>query len=105
MTYTPTNILHDGCLLTTIVFQALAQKGKVGFYEGPVAEAIVSCVQAHGGVMTLDDLQTHQSTFDDPIRTRYKGIDVWEIPPNGQGITALIALNILEGFDFKGRDR
>ena len=52
--------------------------------------------------MTVEDLINHYSTFDDPIRTTYRGVDVWEMPPSGQGITALIALNILEGFDFTG---
>ena len=52
--------------------------------------------------MTAEDLKIHQSTFDTPIKTTFRGVDVWEMPPNGQGITALLALNILEGFDFKG---
>ncbi len=91
------------CTIAIILFlQSLASHGKAGFYEGQVAEAIVACLKENGGAMTLDDLRTHRSTFDEPIRTRYRDIDVWEIPPNGQGITALVALNILEGFDFKG---
>ena len=52
-----------------------------------------------GGVITAADLAAHTSTWVDPIPTSYRGYDVWEIPPNGQGIAALIALNILEGFD------
>ena len=59
-------------------------------------------VQEHGGVLSFEDLEKHNSTFDDPICTCYRGINVWEMPPNGQGITALLALNILEGFDIKG---
>jgi len=60
----------------------------------------VECVTSHGGLMTMDDLRDHMSTYDEPIKTCYRGYDIWEIPPNGQGITALIALNILEGYDF-----
>ena len=49
--------------------------------------------------MTLTDLEQHATTHDQPIKTSYRGVDAWEMPPNGQGLTALIALNILEGFD------
>ena len=68
-----------------------------------MAKAIVECVTSHGGVMTLDDLKDHVSTFEQPIKTCYRDYDIWEIPPNGQGLTALMALNILEGYDFSGK--
>ena len=54
--------------------------------------------------MTAEDLAAHESTWVDPLRTTYRGMTVWECPPNGQGITALLALNILEGFPLKGQD-
>jgi gamma-glutamyltranspeptidase/glutathione hydrolase len=81
-------------------FRELAEHGKSGVYEGRIAEAIVELLQSLGGKMSLEDLKHHSNTFDDPISVNYKGIDVFEIPPNGQGITALIALNILEEYDF-----
>jgi len=52
--------------------------------------------QDKGGLLSLSDLQTHVSTFDEPIHTTYRDVEVYEMPPNGQGLTALIALNILE---------
>lgn len=78
--------------------QAIAEGGPEAFYTGPVAEAIVSTLQEQGGVMTQDDLKNHFSTWDQPISTGYRGITIYECPPNGQGITALIALNIAEGW-------
>lgn len=76
--------------------EEVAQKGKKAFYEdGRIARAIVDMVKLKGGVMTLEDLKNHTSTFVTPISTRFQGVDVHEIPPNGQGITALVALNIL----------
>jgi gamma-glutamyltranspeptidase/glutathione hydrolase len=80
-------------------FRTLAEHGKQGFYEGRIAEAIVEIIQSYKGVMSLGDLKNHYNTYDEPISTNYRGVDVHEIPPNGQGITALIALNILEEFE------
>ncbi len=79
--------------------RAIAEGGPDAFYSGPIAEAIVSSLQEQGGLMTLDDLKNHRSTWDEPIHTDYRGITVYECPPNGQGLTALIALNIAENFD------
>ncbi|ETW01564.1 gamma-glutamyltransferase [Aphanomyces invadans] len=75
--------------------EEVAVKGKAGFYQGRVAEAIVASVRAQGGVLSLEDLKNHTSTFVDPIKASFGGVDVYEVPPNGQGITALIALNLL----------
>ncbi|MDX2162981.1 MAG: gamma-glutamyltransferase [bacterium] len=79
--------------------QAIADGGKAAFYEGTVADAIVATVQRLGGVMTHADLKAHVSTWDTPITVNYRGVDVYECPPNGQGLAALQALKILENFD------
>lgn len=84
--------------------RAIAQGGPDAFYRGEIAAAIVAVIEASGGVMTAADLAAHASTWDEPISTTYRGIRVWECPPNGQGITALLALNLLEGFPLRGQD-
>jgi gamma-glutamyltranspeptidase/glutathione hydrolase len=71
--------------------------GRDAFYRGPVAHAIVQAVRREGGRLSLDDLAEHRSTWDEPISTTFCGHRVWECPPNGQGIVALLALNIYEG--------
>jgi gamma-glutamyltranspeptidase/glutathione hydrolase len=80
-------------------FERIAREGKEAFYQGEIAEAIVRVIQDAGGCMSLDDLASHRSTWEKPISVTYRGLRVYECPPNGQGIAALIALNILEGFD------
>ncbi|XP_053565955.1 glutathione hydrolase-like YwrD proenzyme [Bombina bombina] len=79
----------------------LAKSGKKGFYEGRIAKAIVEVVKCHGGVIDLEDLASHRTEEVQPIWATYKGLKVWELPPNGQGIIVLIALNILENFKVK----
>jgi len=85
-------------------FQKVAEGGKAAFYQGEIAEALVDVIQGTGGCMTLNDLANHQATWDEPISTTYRGYRVWECPPNGQGLTALIGLNILERFDLSKLD-
>ena len=70
--------------------------GKQVFYQGAIAEAVAVTVQAAGGCLRLEDLAAHSSTWDQPISTMYRGLRIWECPPNGQGLATLIALNILE---------
>ena len=77
----------------------IAESRAEAFYRGEVARAIVRFAGETGGYLTQEDLAAHTSTWVEPIGTSYRGYDVWEIPPNGQGITALIALNIAEGLD------
>jgi gamma-glutamyltranspeptidase / glutathione hydrolase len=84
--------------------KAIAAGGKEAYYRGEIARAILSAVRSEGGALAAEDLAAHESTWVEPISTTYRGLRVWECPPNGQGITALIALNILEGFDLKAQD-
>jgi gamma-glutamyltranspeptidase / glutathione hydrolase len=69
------------------------------FYRGKLAERMAAFAAETGGLLSLEDLATHQPMWVQPISTTYRDLTVWEIPPNGQGIAALMALNILEGFD------
>jgi len=93
----PGEIFHNPGLART--FKAIAQGGKKAFYEGEIAASICGVIHQAGGCMEREDLAGHVSTWDDPISTAYGNLRLWECPPNGQGLTALIALNILEGFD------
>jgi gamma-glutamyltranspeptidase/glutathione hydrolase len=84
--------------------RAVAEGGKAAFYQGRIAEAIAVTVQQAGGCLTVADLASHRSTWDEPISTTYRGLRIWECPPNGQGLAALLALNMLEGFDLISLD-
>jgi gamma-glutamyltranspeptidase/glutathione hydrolase len=85
--------------------RAIAASGAEDFYHGELARRITDFAAATGGYLTRDDLAAHTSTWVDPISTGYRGYEVWEIPPNGQGVAALAALNILEGFDLAAHPR
>lgn len=80
-------------------FRTLARGGRDAFYKGEIARAIVDYCQKNGGFLSMQDLAEHKSEWVEPIATDYRGYKVYECPPNGQGLTALLALNILEGFD------
>jgi len=77
----------------------IVEGGKNAFYQGEIADAIACVVQQAGGCLTVDDLAAHTSTWEQPISTTYRHVRVWECPPNGQGLAALVALNLLEGYD------
>ena len=77
----------------------IVEGGKSAFYQGMIAEAIASVIQQTGGCLTVEDLAAHTSTWEQPISTTYRHVRVWECPPNGQGLAALLALNLLEGYD------
>ena len=79
----------------------ISSKGRDGFYKGSIAKTISKFMAEQGGFLDKDDLNLHNSTWIEPVSTSYRGFDIWELPPNGQGIAALQILNIMEGFDVK----
>jgi gamma-glutamyltranspeptidase/glutathione hydrolase len=79
--------------------ELIAKKGRDAFYKGQIARTIDEFMQEVGGFLSYRDLAEHSSEWVEPVSTDYRGYDVWELPPNGQGIAALQMLNILEGYD------
>ena len=77
----------------------ISKQGRKGFYEGEIAETISKFIIDQGGFLSYDDLKNHKSDWVEPVSSNYRGYDVWELPPNGQGIAALQILNLLEEFD------
>ena len=79
----------------------ISDKGRSGFYEGKIAKIMSDFIIDQGGFLSYEDLKKHKSDWIEPVSTNYRGYDVWELPPNGQGIAALQMLNLLEKFDIK----
>jgi len=82
-------------------YTLLATGGRDAFYKGVIADQIDAFMRTHGGYLRKVDLEKHTSTWVEPVSVNYRGYDVYELPPNGQGIAALQMLNILEGYDLK----
>ena len=82
-------------------YQAIAKTNGQSFYEGSTAAEIIKILNENGNPMSLSDLRNFSPEWVDPVSTNYRGYDVWELPPNGQGIAALQILNILENYDIR----
>jgi gamma-glutamyltranspeptidase/glutathione hydrolase len=81
-------------------YRAIARGGRDAFYKGAIAKTMADFIQSQGGFLSVEDLADHTAEWVTPVSVNYRGYDVWELPPNGQGIAALQMLQILEGFDF-----
>lgn len=92
-------IFRNPALANTL--EKIATGGRNEFYRGSIARDIDAFMKKQGGFLSYDDLARHHSEWVEPVSTSYRGFDIWELPPNGQGIAALQMLNILEGYDIK----
>ena len=92
-------IFRNPLLANTL--SAIAEGGRDAFYKGDIAQRIDKYMRANGGYLTAADLAAHRSEWVEPASTNYRGYDVWELPPNTQGIAALQMLNILEAYDLR----
>lgn len=93
-------IFKNSALAAT--YEKIATGGRDAFYKGDISRIIASYMAEQEGFLRYDDLATHAGEWVDPVSTNYRGYDVWELPPNGQGIAALQILNILERYDIEG---
>lgn len=93
------DVFRNPALAATL--ERIAERGRDEFYRGEMATAIAGFVQQHGGFLSAEDLAAHRSDWIDPVSVNYRGYDVWELPPNGQGIAALQMLNLLEPWDLR----
>lgn len=82
-------------------YELIANKGRDEFYKGSIARTIDDYMKRNGGFLSYNDLASHRSEWVEPVSSSYRGYDIWELPPNGQGIATLQILNILEQFDIK----
>ena len=80
-------------------YQLISDKGRDAFYKGKIARTISDFMKKHNGFLAYDDFARHTSNWIEPVSINYRGYDIWELPPNGQGTAALQMLNILEGYD------
>lgn len=80
--------------------ERIARDGRAGFYEGELPKIVEAYFKENGGFLAAADFAAHQGEWVEPVSVNYRGVDVWELPPNGQGIAALQMLQILEGYDF-----
>ncbi|WP_405206641.1 gamma-glutamyltransferase [Aquimarina sp. LLG6339-5] len=81
-------------------YRKIAKNGRDAFYKGDIAQIISDFIQKQGGFLSVQDLSDHKSEWVEPVSINYRGYDIWELPPNGQGIAALQMLQILKGYDF-----
>src|SRR4051812_2395892 len=85
--------------------RSIGEKGRDAFYKGEIADKIDAFMRANSGFLRKTDFENHTSTWIEPVSVNYRGYDIFELPPNGQGIAALQILNILEGFDLRAMGR
>src|ERR1700737_2336833 len=97
------DIFKNPALAKTL--RLIGEKGRDAFYKGEIAGKIDIFMQQNGGFLRKADFEKHMSAWVDPVSTNYRGYDVFELPPNGQGIATLQILNILEGFDLRAMGR
>jgi gamma-glutamyltranspeptidase/glutathione hydrolase len=94
------DLFRNPALANTL--ERIAERGRDEFYRGEMATVIAGFVQQHGGFLSTEDLAAHRSEWIQPVSVNYRGYDIWELPPNGQGIAALQMLNLLEPWDLRG---
>src|SRR5438132_2537781 len=97
------DIFKNPALARTL--RLIGERGRDGFYKGEIADKIDAFMRANGGFLRKTDFEKHTSTWFEPVSVNYRGYDIFELPPNGQGIATLQILNILEGFDLRAMGR